>query len=289
MFLAERQNLARELRQLRQRAGLSTHKLAQRADIHQSKISRIENTKATISDTEIEAWAKACRASTTETSRLLELAERATAEVLNLRTAIREGLPSIQHNIATLEQSATMLREYQTFLVPGLLQTADYARHLFEIGHSADRSDLPAAVAARIDRQTLLYNQDHHFEFILTEAALRWRIATPHVYMAQLDRIANVATLPNVEVGILPLAQELPAWHWHSFIIFDDCKSDVDPMVLVETATAAVEVSDEEDVNKYRKIFADLRGAAITGGSIFQLLDSIRAGLISAYREEASA
>ncbi len=83
-----------------------------------------------------------------------------------------------------------------------------------------DRDDLGAAVAARLDRQAILYDETKRFEFLLAEGALRWRLGALGSHLAQLDRLVAVSTLPNVDLAVLPQTAPVPAWHGHGFVIF---------------------------------------------------------------------
>jgi transcriptional regulator with XRE-family HTH domain len=274
-LLVERHRLASDLRELRRRSGLSSTAIAQRIGVSQPKVSRVENAKAVVSVSEAEAWARACGASAEETVRLAELAGRALAEVVNYRSAIREGLPPVQREIAALEHLATTIRVYTPLIVPGLLQTAAYAQRLYEIG-GYPASEIPSAVAARVERQSVLYDRSHRFEFLIAEPALRWRLAPPDVYLAQIDRIATVVTLPNVEIGILPEGEELPALRWHDFVLFEDRSDGGDPMALVETVTAVVNVSEPEDLERYRQAFSQLWAGATRGRAALPFLARLR-------------
>lgn len=281
-ILVERHRLATDLQRLRRAAGLSGYELARRLGISQSKVSKIEHAHAAISVAEVEAWGRVTSAKSEQIVRLAERAERALSEAVNWRGAMREGLPRLQEEVASLEAVSATVRSYHPVLVPGLLQTAEYARRIYEAGQVEDRPDIAAAVAARIERQAVLYQQAHRFEFVVPEVALRWRIAPPGVYLAQLDRISSVATLPNVEVGILPLTAEIPVWHSHGFTLFEERFDGGDALAHVETLTAGVNVSDAADLDEYRQAFAELRRAALTSHEALSLVAEVMADLRSA-------
>lgn len=276
--LVGRHRLASELRELRRRAGLTTTALAGRIDISQSKVSKVENAKSTIPAAEAKSWARACGASAKEAERIAGLARNALSDVVDNRSATRTGLAPVQHEWAALEQLATTIRDYDPLTVPGLLQTAAYTRRLWEIGKFAD-AEIPSAVAAWVERQSVLYDPGHHFEFVIAEVALRWRVAEPRLYLAQIDRLTTIATLPNVDIRILPLDRELPAWRSHGFTLFEERSDGGDPLCLVETMTAAVTVSEPADLAQYKDAFADLRAAALAGEDALELLRTVRAAL----------
>jgi transcriptional regulator with XRE-family HTH domain len=196
------QELGSRLLSLRQRARLSGVALAKRLGTTQPRISRIETGRTVPSLDDVRAWAKATNATQEELQELAGLVERLAVEATSWRILHRLGLTERQRQIAELEQSASAIRVFQPTMVPGLLQVADYARRVMEQGNPSSQSDLAAAVAKRMERQTILYNQSKHFEFLITESALRWRPGPPELMKAQLDRVISMASLPNVKLGV---------------------------------------------------------------------------------------
>jgi transcriptional regulator with XRE-family HTH domain len=264
-LLIERRRLATALQQLREAAGLTTYQLANQLGVSQSKVSKIENARVAVRDVDtVDAWARATGASPEKTRELVERAELALTEAVSWRSALREGLPVKQRQVGELERAATLVRVFQLAVIPGLLQTADYARRMFLGHYPAGRPDIGAAVAARLERQAVLYDETKRFEFILTEAVLRWRVGPVPMMLAQLDRLRSLATLPNVAVGIIPLAVEMPGWHGNAFTLFE-FKDDEDEnsLVHVELLTSWTNVSDPNDVGAYREAFQRLRDAAV--------------------------
>ncbi len=278
-LLFERRRLATRLQQLREVAGLTTYQLASRLGVSQSKVSKIENARVAVSVRDVEAWARATGVSPEKTTELVERAELALTEAVNWRSALREGLPVKQRQVGELERAATVIRSFQLAVIPGLLQTAEYARRMFVGHHPAGRPDIGAAVAARLERQAILYNETKRFEFIITEAVLRWRVGPIPMTLAQLDRLRSLATLPNVAVGIIPLAAEVPVWHGSAFTLFefedDEDDGDANSLVHVELLTSWTNVSDPNDVGAYREAFQRLRDAAIFDEAAQALLTAI--------------
>jgi hypothetical protein len=91
-------------------------------------------------------------------------------------------------------------------MVPGLLKTAEYARRVLAVADptGGQRHDMSAALGARIKRQEILYDDSGRFEFLITEAALRWQSHDRSLIVPQMARISSAATLSNVWVGLLP-------------------------------------------------------------------------------------
>jgi transcriptional regulator with XRE-family HTH domain len=266
------------LRGLRLDAGLTGQQLAQQAGLSQSTVSRIELGQAIPSISDIEGWARVTRASSQQQAELRALAEAAAVETITWRKAIRRGLPDLQQDVRELEATAATHLNFQPTIIPGLLQTADYARQLVASGYPGGRPDIAAAVTSRLERQAILYDDAKHLEFVVAEGALRWRIGPPQMMLAQLDRITSLATLANVIIGIIPLAAEVPAWHVHGFVVLDD-RADASAVVRVETLTTGLSINDPSAVERYRQAFRLLREAAVFDEKAELLLRSLMADL----------
>src|SRR6266571_1145187 len=126
-LLSNRRRLAAELRRLRDRAGLSGRQLAEQIRISQSKVSRIESGLTVPSAPEVAAWAAAVSASGTATELLTALTDVVYTEVHPWHAALREKI-HLQDEIQEIENRARTKLTYEPSLVPGLLQTAEYAR-----------------------------------------------------------------------------------------------------------------------------------------------------------------
>jgi len=266
------------LRRLRGLSGLSGRELARRIGTSQSKVSRIESGMAIPSLPEVSAWATAVGAPTTTRDSLVTLTEAAFTEVQGWRDALR-ARPHVQDEIQALETRARMLRTFQSSVVPGMLQTAEYARRVFSFFQAPfAKGDIPAAVAARLDRQLALYENDRQFNFLIAEAALRWLPGTPDLLLAQLDRIASVSTLDNVSVGVIPLGAQAVTMLTHAFVIYDG-RDEQDALVSVETIHAHLVVKSPGDVALYRRRWELLNEMAIFGGEAHEFISGLIAHL----------
>jgi transcriptional regulator with XRE-family HTH domain len=252
------------LRGLRLDADLTGRQLAAHTGLSQSTVSRIELGQAAPSLPDIDAWARATGATEEQHTELRALAEAAAVETISWPSAARRGLPSLQHDVREMEATATTILNYQPTIVPGLLQTAEYARRVVQSGYPGCRADIAAAITARLERQAILYDQAKRLEFVIAEAALRWRLGPPPMMLAQLDRIASVATLPNVTIGIIPQSTEMTAWHIHGFALLDS-RSHASPVVRVETLTTGLSITEPDAVERYREAFRLLRETAVFG------------------------
>ena len=272
---ARRQELGAALRRLRKNAGLSGEDMAAALGISQSRVSRMELGQQLAAPTVVDGWARAAGASDAEREKLLGIAEAAATETVSWRRAMARGLVKLQEDSLELEASAATVLNFQTAGVPGLLQVPEYARRVFAAGHPAGQPDIAAAVAARMNRQAILYDESKHLEFVMTEAAVRWRLGPQSLMRAQVDRIITVSSLENVTVGIIPQDTEADVWHDHGFNILEDREDDGDPVVHVETLTNGLTITDPADVAAYKDAFAQLRRLAVTGAEAQAVLRQI--------------
>lgn len=281
----QRRRLGEALRAVRANAGLSGETLAEQLGISQSRVSRIELGQQAAAADLVRRWAQVTGAPEERCAELVGWAEAASTEAVVWRTAKTRSLALLQQDTSEFHASAATIRSFQPVMVPGLLQVPEYARRIFFAGHpSHGPAEIATAVAGRMDRQLVLYEGTTRFEFVITEAALRWWVAPPNVMLAQLDRITALAGLESVQVGFIPLDTEVAAWHEHAFVVLDDRDED-DAVVHIETQTTEVTTTDPAEVAFYRDAFARLREAALHGPEADALLRRIREGLLRAQSE----
>ncbi|MEU4549865.1 helix-turn-helix domain-containing protein [Nonomuraea dietziae] len=260
-FQQARVEMGIRLRQLRETAGLSGKELAELLDWQPSKVSRLENARQSATDDDVSAWAAAVRA---EPEELAELKERAAAIELrrsDWRHWAHSGLAASQEDVRGQEARATLFRVFEPGVIIGLLQTAEYARHVFltlkrEYGATGE---LDAAVRVRMQRQEILYDASRTFRFIMPEAALRTKLAPSQVMQGQMDRLLAVTTLPTIELGIIPFEQQHPSVPLTGFWLFDN------DQVLVPTRSKEVRTSERQDVEFYARVFDEYHKVAVYG------------------------
>lgn len=275
---AKRQRLATELRRLREMAGVSGRELAERVGISQSKVSRIESGATTPPVPAVEAWAEAVGASAETRARLSAMTEAVFAEVQAWR-AVLPVRGHLQDQIEQREAAARMVRVFQPSVVPGLLQTAEYARRVFGLFHVPyEDDDLAKAVAGRLNRQLALYDEERRFAFLLTEAALRWRPGPPRVLQAQLDRISSLTTLDNVSIGLIPHDVEATTTIPAGFDILDG--DDGESVVTIETQHANLVVTEAAHVADYEQAWCLLAEMAVYDEKARALLGRIRESIV---------
>lgn len=268
--------LAEELRRIRSVAGMSGRDLADKINISQSKVSRIEAGTSVPSLPEVRAWAEAVHAPEETRQLLAALTEATHVSVSRWRTRLSER-PHLQDDVEARERAAGRIRTFQSSVVPGLLQTAEYARRVFEMFQEPHYGpeEMARALAARSDRQLLLYDRDRSFDFLITEGALRWRPGSTASLAAQIDRIASLSTLANVAVGVLPLAAQAAAPYSHAFTIYESADTGRDTYANVEMIHASLDVFLESDVDSFRRRWATLHGSALHGDDARKFLQTL--------------
>lgn len=272
-----RRRLASELTRIRGQAGISGRDLAQRIGISQSKVSRIEAATTTPSLPEVAAWADAVDTTPEVRDRLRSLTEAAFTEVHTWRSLLRHR-PHIQDDIGGCEQAATRVRTFQPSIIPGLLQTSEYASRVFSMFEPTyTEQDLKAAVTGRMSRQRMLY-EGGAFEFLITEAALRWRPGSRRLLVNQLERIVVLTTSESVSLGLIRHDIEALTAIPHGFVIYDG-DTDDDSHVDVETLHAQIGVVEPGDLAIYRSQWDRLHQMAVFGEPVRSFISTLIADL----------
>lgn len=183
-YLTDRERLAAMLRDLRQSAGLTGVEAARRASMSQPKISKFETGRLLPSVDDLRVPLGVYQAAPAARQELLEIAGRLHANIESNRTILRRGAARAQARLSQLENDAASLRYFSPVVLPGLLQTAEYMRRVFSL-LPLSGSELARTIAARQQRQEILYDTTKTFTFVITEAALRWGFCPADVMAAQ--------------------------------------------------------------------------------------------------------
>lgn len=264
-----RLQLGAELQSARTLAGYDQRALAARLGVSQALVSRAERGKRLLDRPTVTRWLREVKATAPVRERVLALSEgahrdtRTWAEVLAEQNHLQER--SKRQNAA-----ATLVQLWQPTVLPGLLQTADYARHVIPLSDITGRIDHGAALAARIDRQNVLREPGRRFAFLIAERLLRWEPA-PGVLGPQLAHLRAAVELDAVDLAVLPddYAGALP---WHNFVIRHPADDTEPPYVSVELVEGPHEVRDTDSVAVYLALWQRLWDAAVTGPDVASLL-----------------
>ncbi|WP_256103821.1 helix-turn-helix transcriptional regulator [Streptomyces sp. ODS05-4] len=265
-----RDALGRRLRELRTAAGLSGRALAESLSWPPSKVSKLENGKQTPTDDDLREWTRGT-SSEGETEALLASLHTLEVQHAEWQRQLRVGLKPHQREVAAINARTRLFRSFESTFIPGLLQTAEYARHRFaqSITVFKVRNDIDEAVAARVQRQDILYRPDKRFHFVLTEAALRYRLCPPEIMLGQLDRLVSLSALPNVRLGIIGFETAYAVAPAHGFWLLDDDR------VMIETFSAELNLAQPQEIALYGGIFGSLAGVASYGRSARAIINRV--------------
>ncbi|MEU5852774.1 helix-turn-helix domain-containing protein [Saccharopolyspora shandongensis] len=167
-----------------------------------------------------------------------------------------------------LEEDASVISQYQTEAITGLLQTEHYMRALFTTQRvRVVDQDLEDAVRARLDRQRVLTKPDSaQVRFVMSESSLRRVVGNEEIMRGQLEHLAEVATLPNVQLQVLPFTARTPAQVNFNFTMFRiDSPGTSGPLefVYVEELHDGKYVDDQRVVKDYDELWNALVGSAL--------------------------
>ncbi|MFI6998752.1 helix-turn-helix domain-containing protein [Nocardia sp. NPDC050175] len=268
-----REAFGERLRNLRRDAGLTGRQLAELAGWHSSKVSKIEYGKQTPTDDDVRLWCIHTR-SADQVPDLI-------ANLRNVETSYLEQkrmrLPHRQKQSIVTEAQTSLMRWYEPVVVPGLLQTPPYAEALLAMVldfYDDPPTDLEPGLAARLERQQVLYRGNHRFFFLIGEQVLHSRVGTAATMLEQMDRLLTAMSLPRVVLGIVPTSSDYRTPVMNNFIMFDT------RMVQVETTSAELTITQPSEIALYDKAFHRLKDQAIHGqgarAMITAAMDSLR-------------
>jgi transcriptional regulator with XRE-family HTH domain len=255
-----REALGVRLREIRREAGLTGRALAELNGWHFTKISKLENGAQAPSDSDIRAWCRSC-GSEDQAPDLLASARAIESLYMEYRRKLRAGQKHAQVFDVPLYEETRLFRIYEALVLPGLLHTAEYAAGIFRFWESflGLPDDVDAAVAARLERQRILYSGDRRFVMLIEERALRTQVGDPDVMAGQLDRTLAVMSLPRISLGIIPILGRRYSLTQGSFWIFDDS------LVQIEGVSAGLDVTQPSEIALYAKNFELLQQSAVFG------------------------
>ena len=255
--------LGARLRDIRKDAGLSGRALAAATGQHFTRVSKLEHGVQTPSGQDIRDWCQACGAEE-QIPDLIATARVVQSAYLEFRRQARAGMKRVlgSHTIALYERTS-LFRIYEHNVIPGLFQTAAYCAAMlsFWIDLLETPDDLDAAVAARMERQRVIYQAGKRFVVVLEEQALRTWFGTAEVQAGQLGRLLEAMSIPTVSLAIIPMMTERAAVASAGFWIFDRS------LAALETPTASIEVTRPQEIELYARMFEHLKATAVHGGT----------------------
>ncbi|WP_030613180.1 helix-turn-helix domain-containing protein [Streptomyces fulvoviolaceus] len=263
-----RRKLGAELRALRTSAGLTSGEAARLVGWHQSKVSRIETGASGVKPADVRLLLDAYEVQDAQLRELL-LALAGSDEGGGRHHwwhAYRGVLPPTYRDFISLESQASAMRTLETSVVPGLLQTPEYARAVTSASvDGLDDERLDALVEVRLARQDVLRSHPPlELTAVLDEAVLRREIGGPEVMARQLRRLLEAALLPQVRLQVLPFTAGAHIGITGPFVIFSfSSTSDLDVVVL-DHLTSSLYLERKEDLQAYTEAFNALQIHALS-------------------------
>lgn len=275
-FQTAREALGARLRELRVEAGLEGKDIAAALGWQTSKVSRLQNGKQTPTPSDLSAWARAISQPDAEAElhgllAALDMKQRHRS----WRRQLAGGHRGRQEIAVRQTETTTLIRGLEVSRIPGLFQTPEYARVIFD--SNAEFRGIPptteAAVETRMRRQEALYDPEKTFRFLVCEAALYHRSCPVEVMAEQLDRLYNLVGQRRIELGILPFGTQLRRTAPHAFWIYDQ------RLVIVETISEELWLTGDDDVQLYERAWDWLAESAEYGTPARRLIGRARASL----------
>ncbi|WP_336050682.1 helix-turn-helix domain-containing protein [Streptomyces sp. CA2R101] len=265
-----REALGKRLREIRKDSGLTARALAAAAGWHESKSSRLENGRTPPSDADIRTWTRICDAES-QAPDLIATARGIDGMYVEWRRLESAGLKRAQESVRPLFERTHWFRFYQSWVIPGLLQTEDYTRAILNTVASVRDTpgDTDEAVAARMERQRVLYTGGRRFVFLMEEWVLRTVIGDSATMVSQLGHLNGMTATPSLSLGVIPMGVVRGnAWPCESFSLYDE------KQVSCELVSAGLTVKQPSEIAEYAKTFTELADIAVYGAAARKLIAS---------------
>lgn len=261
--------LGAELRRSRQEAGLGSQQVAEKLGISMSKISRLET--------------GACGPKLEDVAGMLALygvTGRARAQLLELCREIaagergwwqRRGMSHKQRTLIELESEATRITNYESLLIPGLLQTGEYTRALLQGMGVVPENEIEDRMVTRLLRQSVLRKERApQLVAIIYEAALRQQVGGPDVMRRQLDYLLEAASWPRVQIRVVPFSAPVHPGLDGPFLKLET--ADAPSVVHIAVQASSLFLEEREDIDVYNNAIKGLSKVALDARESAELI-----------------
>jgi len=259
-----RRQLMTELKRLRESAGLTQEDVAGQLDWHPTKIMRIETGRTAPHPNDVRVMLGLYGvADTGILAGLLKLAKDARQR--GWWYSYKDVLLSRFELFLGLESEADSIRDFELSMIPGLLQTDDYARELIRGLMAFDAAEIERRVELRMARQQTLDRADApHLWAILDEAAVHRVVGGKAIMKAQLLHLANSAERGRTTIQVLPFSAGPHPGQAGPFIILGFAEPTEPEVVYMETVGGNLYVDKSEEVRLFTTVFDQLRAVALS-------------------------
>ena len=274
--------LGSQLRMLREVKGITREEAGYAIRASGSKISRMELGRVSFKERDVTDLLKLYGVDEDETATLVALAIQANSP--GWWHKYGDVLPDWFQVYVGLEEAASLIRLYEVQFVPGLLQTADYARAVVRLGQpAAAPEEIARRISLRMGRQELLTKPGGpRLWAIVDEAALRRPIGGKEVMRAQLEQLILATEEPQVTLQVMPFRSGGHAAEAGAFTIMRFPEPDLPDVVYLEQLTSALYLDKRDDVEKYTEVMERLsvesespeRSVDILSGMLEEVMDT---------------
>jgi transcriptional regulator with XRE-family HTH domain len=256
-----RRRLGQELRELRDAAGLTIEQVAQRLEVSPAKISRIETGRVSVRPRDVSDLLDQYEVHGTHRDNLLTLTREARQQGWwhSYSDALSEGTDIW----AGLETEAKTIRSYEVQLVPGLLQTSEYARAVLRAHYRSEQPEqIEQRVKLRMARQQLVIEQNNTpIWAVLDEAVLQRHMGPPEIMQAQYRRLLEFSEENGITIQVLPLDAGVYSGVPVGFWIMQLAEPDQE-VVVIEHRGGILYIERSEDVAAHVHVFDWIRATA---------------------------
>ncbi|MCQ4196174.1 helix-turn-helix domain-containing protein [Streptomyces parvulus] len=270
---ARRRRLSIELKKLREKHSLTCAQVGAALDWSGSKVNRMETGSGRVQPSDVDAL---CRfyETTDELREFLKSLARQ-AKTRSWWQVHGSGVPEWFSIYIGLEQDASTLRQYQSEVLPGLLQTESYARELHACGSHMPSEDIDRAVRVRLERQSMISAPDApDCWFVVSEGAVRRVIGDRELMRDQLEHVLMAVERPSVTLQVLPFdAGTCPTTGAFTVLGFPD-PEDPD-IVYRDGITDAMYLEGQPHIREYNRAFDELRAAALSPRRTAELINNL--------------
>ena len=254
--------LGQELRRLRENAKKTVQDAAAALECSQSKISRLENGLTKRPD--VHHVRKLCEVYGVRNDTFVE------ALVDLAREARKRGWWAAYSDVLTgdyvgLEAAASTIRNFELAVIPGLLQTPEYAAEIIRTAGVREPREIERRVAARVERQRLLLRDNPpQLWAVIDEAALHRPIGSRDIREAQLRKLMDTSPLQHVKLQVLPFKAGPHAGLSGQFVILDFPHATDRSVVYIETPTDGLYLEEEDQLKRYSLLFQHVCASALS-------------------------
>ena len=261
--------IGHDLRVMRERAGVKQSEAAQVLGCSQAKINYLETGKSQQKPDEVGALLQRYQASAAHVDRMTSLAGR--ADQSTWWAPFSDVLPDWFKTFVGLEGLATAEFTYESLLLPGQLQTAEYAAALLAGHLRVAPMDAPQVVRARLARQRVDSTTNPlAFTAVIEEYVLDRIVGGPAVMRAQLEHLLRLAEHEHVDLRVMPVSVTVHDGLDGDFLLLDF--DDAQGLGYLEYPTGAIYVQDHDQVAAYRMSADRLRAAALSASETIELI-----------------